>query len=109
MISPPTKDRDKFFVTVVADSNDGDYITTINTYTKAFFEETILNDIIELLERFSGDHELEVYGGDFEDLPYNPNDEYGQCHTLKSIDVKYVDKDGFTWNVDLSLRENIDL
>lgn len=109
LVPPEQKDRNKFTVTIIADSNDGDYITTINTYSKVFFEETILRDLVELLEDFSGDHELDTYGGDFEDLPYNPNDEYGQCHTLESIDVKYVDYDGFTWNVDLAVQENVDL
>lgn len=102
LTSPEIKDRNKFTVTIEADSNDGDYITTINTYTKPFFEETIAHDLIDLLQNYGKRHELNKYSGEFEDLPYNPNDDYGRCHTLKSIDVKYVDENGFTWNVELA-------
>ncbi|MBT2759974.1 hypothetical protein [Paenibacillus sp. ISL-20] len=102
LVAPDQKDRNKFVVTVVADSNDADYITTINTYTKPFFEETIVHDLIDLLKNYSGRHKLRNYDGEYEDLPYNPNDEYGRCHTLESIKVKYVDNEGFTWNVELA-------
>lgn len=103
LVQPQNKERNKFIVTVTADSNDADCITTINTYTKPFFEETIVYDLIDLLQNYSEPpHTLNEYDGEYEDLPYNPNDDYGRCHSLESIDIKYVDDNGFTWNIELN-------
>ncbi|WP_413986355.1 hypothetical protein [Paenibacillus polymyxa] len=101
LVVPKMEEYNKFIVTVVADSNDGDYITTINTYTKPYFEEAIVRDLIDLINNYSGHHELEKYDGEFEDLPFNPHDDYGRCHTLISVNIRFIDNKGFTWNVKL--------
>lgn len=95
-LEPITEELNKFTVTIIADSNDADYITTINTYSKDVFEDHVANGLTELLQNYSDRHKLEEYEGDFDDIPYG---EYGRCHTLESIDIKYVDENGLTFNV----------
>jgi len=83
-------------VTIVADSNDADYITEITTYSKKDFDEWVIDELIELEEKYSDSHELEHYSGNL-DVPYNGFD--GRCHSLKYVEVEYTDKNGQVWNV----------
>ncbi|PFT50844.1 MULTISPECIES: hypothetical protein [Bacillus cereus group] len=85
-----------FKVTIVADSNDADYITTINTYTKSEFEDGIIDELIDLQENHSGHYELEKFHYDHLQIPYGDMD---ICHTLSSIDVEYTDAEGNVWDV----------
>lgn len=101
---PEISQRNKFTVTINADSNDGDYVTTINTYDKNIFKAHIINELIELKENYSGSHELEDCPlGEWIDIPFNGYD--GFCHTLKYIKVTYVDEEGFTWDVDIDINQ----
>jgi hypothetical protein len=92
----PTE-RNKFIVTIVADSNDGDYVTTINTYPKEQFDKYVVSELIDMITNYGGHHELKNFLGEFVDVPFNGYD--GNCHTLESVDIKYVDENGDTWNV----------
>lgn len=79
-----------FKVTIVADSSDADYITTINTYTKSEFEDGIIDELIDLQENHSGHYELEKFQYDYLTMPFC---EHG-CHSLESIEVEYTDAEG---------------
>lgn len=82
-------------VTIVADSNDADYITEITTYSKEEFDEWVIDELIEL-KKYSGSHELPKFPGDL-DIPYNGFD--GRCHSLEYVEVEYTDKNGQVWDV----------
>ena len=89
-----------FKVTIVADSNDADYITTINTYTEKEFNEYVVDDLIDLLNNYNGSHQLENYSGEAE-VPYS---DWGRCHTLESVDISCTDENGNVFNVMLNLE-----
>jgi len=82
-------------VTIVADSNDADYITEITTYSKEEFDEWVIDELIEL-KNYSGSYELPGFPGDL-DIPYNGFD--GRCHSLEYVEVEYTDKNGQVWDV----------
>lgn len=84
-----------FKVTIVADSNDADYITTINTYTKADFEDGIIDELIDLQTNHSGHYQLESFEYGYLQMPFC---EHG-CHSLESIEVEYTDAEGNVWDV----------
>lgn len=94
----PASDLNKFIVTIKADSNDADYIATISKYSKKDFEEYVIQGLIDLREKGTGRHKLEDYDNEYDlDIPFNGWD--GQCHTLESVKVEYVDENGITWVV----------
>lgn len=99
LIKKTMSNRNQFKVTIVADANDGDYITTINTYTKEWFEEDIVEGLIDLQENFSGDNELQEYDNDWIDIPHDGQE---GCHSLESIDIEYIDENGEVWDVELT-------
>jgi hypothetical protein len=89
---------DKYKVTIEADSNDADYITTINYYTPKWFNDYVIDGLIDLKQNASGDYQLENYGNPYDlDIPYNGYD--GYCHSLESVRVEYIDKEGKLWTV----------
>jgi hypothetical protein len=96
------EDLNKFIVTIVADSNDADYVTTIEKYTKEIFDREVINDLMDIKNNYSGHHQLKNYEGDCDyiSVPFDGYD--GHCHTLESIDIKYIDANGETWNVALN-------
>lgn len=98
LIKKPESERNKVVVTIVADSNDADYITTINTYNKKLFDEEIFDLLYELKYQYSGPHKLENYIGKLEVPRYEFGD-YGNCHTIKTIKVEYIDNSGEVWEV----------
>lgn len=85
----------KFKVIIKADSNDADYVTTINTYDKNNFEKYVVPELIEL-RKYKGDYKLPDFNAGWLDIPYG---EYDCCHTLESVDVEYLDENGKLWNV----------
>lgn len=88
----------QFKVTIKADSNDGDYVTTINYYSQLTFESHIIDGLIELKYEYDGDHQLEDYTNNYDlDIPYNGWD--GNCHTLEELNVEFTDDDGKVWDV----------
>jgi hypothetical protein len=97
LVKKPISNRNQFKVTIVADSNDADYITEINTYSKDSFERYVLDGLIDLKNNFSDDNQLEKYRGSAE-VPYS---EHGRCHSLESISIEYTDEDGTVWDVNL--------
>lgn len=102
LVGKPQRERDKFIVTVKADSNDGDYMTERTAYTPDQFERRIPY-LIDLIDNYSGSHKLETYRNEGElDLPYNEYGDYGMCHTLEEVTIEYVDNDGITWDVELN-------
>lgn len=100
----PSDGRMMFKVTIVADANDGDYITTIDFFPVKEFEECGADALIDLLLNYSGSHQLEKYPNEGElDIPFDGWD--GYCHTLESVEVEFIDEFGKTWDVELILEE----
>lgn len=101
LVKKDDKDYNQFKVTIKADSNDADYITSINFYSKKDFDDYVADGIIHLLEHGSGYHELEDYNNEYDlNIPYNGWD--GFCHTLSYVRVEYVDENGITWDVEFT-------
>jgi hypothetical protein len=94
------KEVNKFIVTIVADSNDADYITTINKYDEVIFCKYVIDELIHL-EKYSGRHELESYEdngiSEYLNIPFNGYD--GYCHTLESVKVEFIDHNGHIYDV----------
>jgi hypothetical protein len=84
-----------FFVKIVADSNDADYITEEFESSKEEFETSDLKELKRLQNKFGGHYKLENYDGD---LPI-PCSEYGRCHSLERIEVRYMDENGVLYDV----------
>lgn len=99
LVEKTTEEKENFKVTIVADSNDGDYITEIDHYTKEVFEEYVIDGLIDLKEKGSGRHKLGKYNNKYDlSIPYNGWD--GQCHTLEELIVEYTDSEGRVWSVE---------
>ena len=96
-LDKPSK-RNIFIVTIKADSNDADYVTNTDTFSKEEFEEYGLDALIDLKENYGGRHELSDYHNDCDlRIPYNGYD--GFCHTVTELKIQYIDDDGMTWDV----------
>lgn len=94
--------RDKFIVTIKADSKDADYITTEEEYSKADFDQWVVDALIDLIKNYSERHLLTDYNNTFDlDIPFNGWD--GNCHSLEKVTVQYVDSNGEIWEVKLNL------
>ena len=92
-------DLESFEVTIIADSNDADYITNIDTYSKEEFEKRILPGLNHLHNFGTGRKKLEDYHNGFElSIPYT---DWYPCHTLESVTVEFTDKNQKIWQVDL--------
>ena len=120
----PKRPKHKTFtVTIVADSNDADYITAIGEYKEEDFKalSIILKDI---KDNFSKSHQLETWNSDryktlftqeqlkvmgvtvdelldvaeYLCIPINDWD-YEYCHTLERLEVTCIDVDGITYDV----------
>lgn len=86
-----------FIVTIVADSNDADYITETMYFDKEGFEE-ILPELANLRDNYGKNHQLEKYPNPMDlDIPFNGWD--GYCHSLESLDVEYIDGEGKIFEV----------
>jgi hypothetical protein len=100
----PQENRNKFIVTIKADSNDADYVTESEFFTKKSFDDYVVDELINLKTNYGGHHMLKDYPNDGDlSIPFNGYD--GYCHTLESLDIKYVDENGETWNDELNLGE----
>lgn len=94
----PESERNKFIVTIKADSNDANYITKVEKYSKKDFDEYVIDALIDLKQNYSGSHELENYPNEH-DLPIPFNGWDGYCHTLETLYVQYVDEEGVVLDV----------
>jgi hypothetical protein len=96
LVEKPKNELGMFKVIIKADSNDADYVTTINTYPKDKFEKHIVPEIIDLMTNYRADYKLPDFEAHWLDIPYG---EYDCCHSLEKITVEYIDHDGRLWNV----------
>ena len=100
LVKPENKEK-IFTVSIVADSNDGDYITATEIYNESEFDE-IVEELIVLKKCYGNDYELK----DFYNTAYNinmPFGEGGQCHSLSYIQIHCIDEDGRYYDVELNL------
>ncbi|MBE7896091.1 hypothetical protein G7L40_20675 [Paenibacillus polymyxa] len=101
LVAPQAEELNNFVVTIVADSNDADYITETAKYNAEEFNTEVINELIELKNNYSGYHQLsDCPLGEYITIPFNGCD--GYCHSLESLQIKYVDGAGFTWDVELN-------
>lgn len=92
-----SKERNVFILTIMADSNDADYITETVTYNKGKCDE-ILPALIDLRDNYSGSHSLENYPNEFDlPIPYNGYD--GYCHSLEKLTVEHIDENSKIFDV----------
>lgn len=91
-----TELKDVFRVFITGDSNDGDIIIDQEIYSENGFKE-IVDDLKDLIENYSGRHELEEYPH-ISDIPV-PYSDMGICHTLVRVEIEYIDKNGKLWEV----------
>jgi hypothetical protein len=91
-------------VTIEADSNDGDYIATNETYEKEEFEKEKLPLLMEMFLNHSGRHEFERLPGYISEQLDIPHGEMGPCHTLNSLDITYISENGM-YNLEFDKEE----
>jgi len=100
LIKPENKEK-LFTVSIVADSNDGNYVSTTETYTESEFNK-IVDELILLNKCYGECYELE----EFYNTCYNidmPFGEGGRCHTLSYIEIDCIDENGIYYDVELNL------
>lgn len=94
-----TKKRDnlnQFKVVITGDYNDGDYSTRTEFFSKDDFEKHVLAEVKDLRDNYSDDYKLREFEAGWLWLPSGDNE---GCHTLESIEVEYIDKNGDVWDV----------
>ncbi|MGG3045706.1 hypothetical protein ABEO76_21505 [Bacillus anthracis] len=96
LVRKSTTELGRFKVTIVADSNDADYITTINTYSKETFDKHIVDELIDLQNNYGESHQLRNFEEGWLDIPCGDID---RCHSLKSVNVEHIDDKGIAWDV----------
>ena len=97
LVEKKSDKTETFIVTIVADSNDADYVTEKMEFNKEEFEE-ILPALVDLKENYSGHHELEDYPNPMElHIPYGYD---GYCHTIDELRVEYIDESGKIYDVE---------
>jgi len=95
--------KEKYYeVYINADSNDADYISRTSNYSQKEFDE-IVDALIDLINNYDGEHELEDYPNDME-LSI-PNSDNGCCHTLEELTITMYDIDGYVYGIELKPTE----
>ena len=98
LVEKSASNVDRFKLTIEADSNDGDYVTEYEYYSKGEFED-LIDEIANLRDNFGEDQELVDYPNELDlPIPYNGFD--GYCHTLVILRVEYIDSEGKIWDVE---------
>jgi hypothetical protein len=92
---------DFFRVIMKADVNDGDYLTTINTYSQMEFEDGLVYELIELSKIVGKGHALETYVEQgYANVPFDT--QTGEpCHTLERLTVEFISSEGSIYEVAL--------
>jgi hypothetical protein len=97
LVEKTGRELNSFKITIIADSNDGDYITETTLLSQSDFEE-VLDEVINLRDNYGGRHQLEKYPNKMDlDIPHNGWD--GYCHTIEELIVEFIDEDGKVWDV----------
>lgn len=93
----PKKGKEIFKITLIADMNDGDYLTTIREYTKDRFD--LMIDEIKRAKDIVGEYDkLRDFQECYLSMPWDSQS--GEpCHTLESIDIEYIDSEGRIFEV----------
>lgn len=95
-----SKNCNKFIVKIVADSNDGDYITREDSFAPKEFDEFVINELLHL-KQYSESGQLKDFKNngisEYLSIPYNGWD--GYCHSLENVEVTFIDKDGQIFDV----------
>lgn len=98
LVEKVSDDRNMFTITIIADSNDADYITEKMYCNKEEFEE-MLPELINLRDNYGENHQLEKYPNPMDfNIPFNGWD--GFCHSLEELTVEYVDESGKIFDVE---------
>lgn len=100
LVKPEVKQK-TFKVFMTADANDGDYLTSTQTFTEKEFDE-VVDELLDLKNNYlKVAHAFEEFCSEVElDIPYDGQSDYG-CHTLEELEITCVDVDGIIYNVEL--------
>lgn len=99
------ENTDRFRVIIVADSNDGDYMTETDYFSPEDFDRYAVDALLDLSRNYSEDYKLKDYPNDSDlCIPYNGFD--GYCHTLESLTIEYIDHNGKVWSVELNEEDH---
>ena len=90
--------KEHFEVFIKADSNDADYISTETILTKEEFEKVALDQLRVLEHFYSSPHTFHCFYSDTVDLPTG---DWGDCHSLVELRVRYFNEDGKAYMVEL--------
>ena len=87
--------------TLVCITNKGNEAVGVDYFSKRYFDEYILKEVIDLKQNYSDEYKLLDYWNDAE-LPipggYHSYREE-QCHTLKEMTIEYVGENGKVYDV----------
>lgn len=98
-------EKNKFVVTITADLNDADFLTSTASYSKENFYYRGAGVLADLLINYNERYDLlKLDDGDYAGmgLPFNTVDG-NKCHSLESIKVIFIDEQGKIRNVNFNL------
>lgn len=108
IIYTPNRPTEAYYtVSITADANDADYITTNTGYNEEQFSDA-LPALKLLMSEYSDRHGLERYFEEFDDDPDMidieehldiPSGNFGYCHTLIDVEIMYYDTEGMSHKV----------
>lgn len=88
-----------FEVIIVADMNDGDYVTTREFYSEEQFDNYVIDELIELLGEHSNEYELPKFCCNCISIPFDGQE---TCHSLEKVEVNYYDNNGSVRPVEIN-------
>jgi len=96
-----------FIVTIVADANDAQYVTTIEHYDEEEFLE-IEPYLKDLMINGSVRGSLREWASQSDasewiEIPWDGWD--GYCHSLESISIEYIDENSISYSVEIDLED----
>ena len=79
----------QFEVIIIGDVNDADYVTTREFYPEIFFDDYVIDELIELMGEYL--YSPQNFSSHNISIPYG---EDGRCHTIEKVEVNYYDNNG---------------
>lgn len=94
------KGNPHFKVTIVADMNDGDYLTTISKYSDEKFHKDVIDELMKLKTHHAYSGQLEGAEFNYVSIPWDSQGGM-DCHSLVSLNVEYIDAYGTVYDVEI--------
>ena len=88
-------------LTFVCITNKGNEAVGIDYFSKRYFDEYMLKEIVDLKENYIGENKLLDYPNDAElSIPGDFHSSWQhKCHTLKELTIEYVGENGKVYDV----------